>query len=228
MQKLKAGQETHMDITRRNGAVLFTILVSLFHDGVSLVFDNHNILNRSFTNLAEGRAYLRFLKAEAAAGTPLWLIVERAGAWTSAAAVVDDTEQALIDAINATLNEAHAELAANTAAQQARVAGIVNGPRAGWNAARNAANNTASRRIRPTRTNVHCQAPTPPQLDRMRQHSNGIVTVGDGQNWRLLDGIVQRGCAEVYAYWPGTRKIRAVRLNGRGWQAIGQQTEVAA
>lgn len=229
MQKLKAGQESHMNITRRNGAVLFTILVSLFTDGVSLVFTHHDILNRTFTNLDEGRAYLRFLKAEVSAGTPLWLIVERAGAWTSAAAVVDDAEQALIDAINATLDERHAQDSAKLADQQARVADIVNGPRTGWNAARNAANNTAGRRIRPTRTNVHTQPPTPAQLDRMHQHRNGVVTAGDRQSWTVLRGIVDRGHATVHAYWPGTRKIRSVRLNRRGWQAIGQYNgQVAA
>lgn len=214
MQKLKAGQNTTMDITRPSGAVLFTILVSLFTDGVSLTFTGHPILNRSFRNLAEGRAYLRYLKAEAAANTPLWLIVERAGAWTSAMAVADHAEQQLIDDIRATVDGAIRDTAAERPAVSVQPTN--------WHRMR--------AEIATTRTRVHTQPPTDAELARMRAHHNGRVTCDQGQPWTLLRGIVRRRYADpdTVEYVPGTRKIRAVWLNQRGWAAIGQQPERVA
>lgn len=204
-------------------ALLLVVLLQVI-DGtaISLTFTHHSILNRQLP-IAEARGYLAFLKAEAAAGTQMWLLIERAGMWTSAAAVADQAEQDMIDGIAANLD--HTEQRLN---ETVDVSDILDGitRTGGWRGARKA----NQPRIRPTRTNTHLKPPTPAQLDRMRQHHNGVVTCGYGQPWTLLDGIVQRGHADRASvmYWPGTRKIRSVRLNGRGWAAIGQTGQVAA
>lgn len=227
MQKLKAGETAYMNITSRNGTLVFVVLVQLFHNGVSLIFNHHAALNRAFTNVNEGRAYLRFVMNEAAAGTPTWLIVDRAGRWSSAAAVADEAEQALIDGINQAMGERHA--ATNAAHEQARQirdeAQAANS--GGWYATRKQAMRNT---IRPTATRIHTQPPTPAQLDRIRRHHNGRVTCAPGQPWTLLRGIVDRGLADRsnIDYKPGTRQIKAIHLNRRGWALLAQQNEVSA
>jgi hypothetical protein len=230
MQLLTPGQNAHMNITRPDGALVFVVLISLFTDGVSLTFTRHPILNRQFTNLAEGREYLRFLKAEAAADTELWLIVERAGAWTTAAATVDDAERELIDGINAAIDGRTTQ---NT--PPVEVADIMADAKltGGWNGARTRAKNARlypARRIRPTATNVHTKPLTDVMADLVRSHVSGTVRTRPGQSWTLLRALVERGYADPASvvYRPGTRQIASVRLNARGRQATGQQSEVAA
>lgn len=229
--QLKPGQNTSMDITRANGNILLTVLISLFTDGVSMTFTNHPTLDRTFGNLAEGRAYLRYLKGEAAASTELWLIEDRAGDWTSGAAVADQAERALIDSVNATLNAAQADLNRETAVQQAAVADIMagTGQTGGWYGARKAAQQAVtpiSRAIHPTRTRVHCKPATAAELDLIRSHRNGVVTTRPGQSWTILRAIERRGYGQP-TYRPGTRIITSITLNARGHALAGQQ-EMAA
>jgi hypothetical protein len=167
-------------------------------------------------------SWYRTIRDAALAHTPIWKIEAQVSCLIDAAQAAGGVDAELADAILATLDERHAQDAAKLNAEQAAVADIVNGRRT-WTAFRQ-----ATRPVRPTRSRVHTQPPTPAQLDRMRRHRNGIVTVGDGQSWRLLDGIVQRGCGTVHAYHPGTQKIRSVRLNRRGWNAINEQPEQVA
>jgi hypothetical protein len=170
-------------------------------------------------------SWYRTIRDAALARTPIWQIEAQVSCLIDAAQAAGGADAELADAILATLDERRVQDAAKLDAEQAAVADIVNGPRDGWHRAR-----TEARRIRPTRGRVHTLPPTPAQLDRMRAHHNGIVTVDQGQPWKLLDGIVQRGHADPTSivYWPGTQKIRSVRLNARGWNAIGQQNGVAA
>src|SRR6185436_6497181 len=76
-------------------------------------------LDRQFTNPAEGNAYLNFLRTEVEAGTRIWMIEDRAGALTTAAAILAD-EAALIDSINTTLDTAEAARTTNPAVQAVR------------------------------------------------------------------------------------------------------------
>lgn len=210
-------------------ALLLVVLLQVI-DGtaISLTFANHSILNRLLPE-AEARAYLEFLKAEAAAGTGMHLLIERAGMFTSAMAAADDAEQDLIDRLNASLDQDHADLTARMSAQVEQVADIVTGPRTGWTGIRTAAKNQALgfRRIRPTRTGVHVKPLTGPMLDLIRNHRAGVVTTRPGQSWTVLRGIVERGYGKP-VYRPGTRIITAARLNERGLAVAKTSEEIAA
>ncbi|BAL87192.1 hypothetical protein AMIS_19720 [Actinoplanes missouriensis 431] len=222
--KLKAGDSTYMNITDAHGVLLFVVLVQLFTDHVSFTFANHPILNRAMP-IGEGRAYLRFLIDEAAKGTPAAIIEDLAGQWTSAAAVADQAEQDMLDDLAADFAQRDADAAADLAAQQTATArSMTKAYGDEWYRLRH------PRKVRPTRTRVHVQPPTAAMLDRMRRHRNGVVTCGPGQPWTLLDGLIQRGLADQASavYRPGTQIIASVRLNARGWAAIGQQSGVAA
>jgi hypothetical protein len=196
--QLTPGQATHMNIYRADSSLLLVVLVSLFTDGVSLTFNRHPVLDRQFTNLAEGRAYLRFLKAEAAAGTALWQIIERAGAWTTAATAVD---QALIDSLNADLD-------AQPTPEPVEVRP------ANWNAFRQQA-----RPVRNTRTQAFRKPPTAAMLLLMRQHQGGIVTTDGRASWLTLRAIVDKGLAHIHEVH-GRHIIASVRLNAAGYAAL--------
>ncbi len=222
---LTPGQERPMNIRRapvngEPGAIVFALLVIRLVDGVSLVFTHHPILNKQFTNLDQARAYLQFLKDEAAAGTELWLIIERAGAWTSAQAAADQAEADMLDGIAANLDARTAQLDADTAREQAAVADIVNGPRT-WNTLRQ-----QYRPVRPTRTNTHLKPLTPAMRNLAAQHRDGVVRLPAGCDWRVLAGIADRGHGQVVE--KRGYKVTAVRLNGRGFTAINQPQESAA
>ncbi len=185
------------------------------HDeGVTITVARHDILNRQFTNLAEGRQYLALLRDLATAGKPMWLIESAAGAWTSAAAVVDDADQELIDSINTTMD--------NGQPQPVDVSDIVDDMPVGgsWAALRQ------QNRRDFTRTRVHTQPPTPAQLDRIRQHVDGVVTRAPGQPWVLLRGIVDRRLG--VAHEQTGQRITSVRLNHRGLALAQTREEIAA
>lgn len=228
---LSPGQETYMNIRRapvngQPGEIVFVVRVSLFTDGVGLVFDRHDILNRGLP-VAEGRAYLEFLQAEAAAGTDVWLIIERAGMWTTAAAIVDDAEQALVEQVNATMDAATptgidvSDILADIAAKA---------PNEDWRyqTRKRVVEAAQQQQVRRdfTRTRVHCQPLTAAELDLIRNHRNGRVTTKRGQSWTVLRAIVRRGYGEP-VYGRGTRII-AVQLNQRGLNAAQTVSERAA
>ncbi|WP_045740784.1 hypothetical protein [Actinoplanes rectilineatus] len=218
-------QPEYRDVHAPDGRRVLHLRIDTHHDGITVlaVVPWDTTLDRDFPTRAEADAYLAFLTEQVEGGARLWLIEQRAGAFTSAAAIVDQAEKQLAADINATMDTIPAEWAAQTAAEQAAIA--ADRPTETWNSYRQ-----SLRPARPTRTNVHRKPPTPAMLDRMRQHRGGVVTCGDGQSWLLLDGIVQRGCADrnSIVYRPGTRIIASVQLNGRGWNAIGHSTAVAA
>jgi hypothetical protein len=79
------------------------------------------------------------------------------------------------------------------------------------------------RLVHPTRSNVHLKPPTPAELDRIRQHHNGIVTTAPGQPWTLLRAIVRRQLVEhevhgrhVIAVGPAQRAGHGARRTGAG------------
>jgi hypothetical protein len=225
----------YREMTAPDGRLLI-VRVDEHHDhtAVTVVSHMNTSLDRAMPH-QEADAYLAFLEQEWATGIQMWLLEEQAGILTTVSAALDRFETAMVAELNTVLDATDARLEAGAEAQRekAGVADIMADTKqaGGWTGARTAAkNNTLGRQIRPTKTNVHVKPPTPAQLDRMRRHHNGRVTAGDGQSWLLLDGIVQRGLADrnTVEYWPGTNKIRAVRLNQRGWTAIGQHEQVAA
>jgi hypothetical protein len=221
MQKLKAGESTYMNITDAHGVLLFVVLVQLFTDHVSLVFTHHPVLNRAMPT-RDGADYLRMVIREAKAGTPVWQIEDRAGHWTTAQAVADQAEQDMYDGINANLDQTQARLddatvearqiAADTKASIARTGG--------WNALRH-----QYRPVRPTRTNTHLNPLTPAMRNLAAQHRDGVVRLPAGCDWRVLAGIADRGHAEVIE--KRGYKVTAVRLNGRGLNAITEASGVA-
>ncbi len=205
-----------------------------FHvsDGVQRVAE----LCRTFTNREHAAGYYRHLRDAALAGKRIYQIVAEAQALVElmnvdAARSVDE----IAGALNAEVKTHHARVVAVHNQTVAAVAEVMAGAKqtGGWNGARKRAQQAVTpigRKVRPTRTRVHCKPPTPAQYHRMRQHRDGVVTCGHGQPWTLLEGIVQRGHADEASitYWPGTLKIRSVRLNTRGLEYVGQNEPVAA
>ena len=102
-QLLTPGQTTYRDFGPLH------IRIDRHDEGVTITVTRHDILNRQFTNLVEGRQYLALLRDLAVAGKPMWLIESAASAWTSAAAVVDDADRDMIDSINTTMDAAQPE-----------------------------------------------------------------------------------------------------------------------
>lgn len=224
MNKLQPGQTTYCQWGGLN------IRIDMHTDGVSITVDHHPTLNRAFTNLHQGRAYLAFLRDKANAGKPVWLIEAGAGALTSTAAIVDDAEQALIDSINATLDKAQAPEVEIAARLKAEVDAIVADADPNWRAKLRAqvieAADRKNRLHDYSRTRVCRKPPTTAQLDLIRNHRGGEVRVRDGQPWTMLKGIVDRDLGTpVYGL---RKKIAAVRLNTRGLNIAAEQAGVKA
>ena len=214
-------------ITRDFGALTITTWTD--HDGISIqVFSGPTrlaALSATFLHTEREAAitWYRTIRDAALARTPIWLIEAQVSALIDAAQAVAGADAELAADINATLDAAQAELTAAHEQEQAAVADILADlpTTGGWNALRQ-----QYRPVRPTKTNTHVQPLTAAMLARMRRHHNGIVTCAPGQPWTLLDGIVQRGHGTVHTRYG--RKVTAVRLNQRGWAAIGEQAGAAA
>lgn len=217
-QLLTAGQSKPLDLRTADGSLVLTVQVDRHHEGVSITALHHPALDRTFTNdrLDEGRTYLQFLYDEARKGTQVFLIEAQAGALTSAAAVLDQAEQDMVDGVNANLGRM-------TAPQPSTVdvSDILANPGPSFADLKRNARNDYSR------TRVGSQPPTAPQLDRMRQHVGGVVTTAQGQSWTLLKGIVDRGLGMAHEVH-GSYVIRSVKLNRRGMAYVEQGLEVAA
>lgn len=215
MQLLTPGQETHMNIRRKPstdgqpGDLLFVVLVSMFTTHVSLTFAGHHILNKALP-VAEARAYLQYLMDEAAAGTQMWLLIERAGHWTTAMAMVDQAERDLIDSINQTLDAVTADRDTTQLTEDAQQ---IVGDGQGWNAFKQQARRDF------TRTRVNTQPPTRAMLDLIRTHQGGVVKARPGQTWAVLKGLYARiGGTKVYR--PGTHVIRELHYDPAFLDAI--------
>jgi len=216
-------------VYRQWGAL--NIRIDMHHDGVTITADHHPSLNRAFTNLDQGRAYLRFLYDEATAGKPVWLIEAGAGVLTSTMALGQD-EADLVADINATLDGATAIRTQVTAQLRAEVDNILADADPNWaRKLRAEVVQAAKKRNEPrdySKTRVHRQEPTPAELDRIRQHRNGIVTTAPGQPWTLLKAIEARGYGTGVRENPLRPKLAYVRLNGRGLAVATEQMENAA
>jgi hypothetical protein len=204
-------ETTHHDMHAPDGRRVLHLRVDRHHDhtAITVVTPFDTTLDRAMPD-AEADAYLAFLATEVESGTRLWMLEQRAGAWTSAMAVADQAEQDLIDAVNATLDQAAADLTAHHAAEQARVADIVNGPRNGWNALRQAHTRTGK--------------PTSEPMDRILNTArDGYIPRGQDATSVQLIALHKRG--KVVLDWQ-TRNGRR-RIAG-AWIAGQQPTEVAA
>ena len=145
------------------------------------------------------KTWYRTIRDHGTAGTHVRLIEAAVADLITPA--VDDAD--LIAAINTTMD--------TTRPQVVDVSDIMATTPAGgaWNALRQNGRHDFSR------TRVGTQDPTPAQLDRMRQHVDGVVTRAPGQSWLLLRGIVDRGLADPNGT-TGRRILTSVRLNTRG------------
>lgn len=216
-QLLTPGQSKPLDLRTADGALVLTVQVDRHHEGVSITALHHSALDRTFTNdrLDEGRTYLQFLYDEARKGTQVFLIEAQAGALTSAAAVLDQAEQDMVDGIRANMDAMQPK--------PVDVSDIVQGD--GYQAERKKAREQAARFA--TRSQVHLQPPTEAELGRIRAHVHGIVTCAPGQNWTLLRAIVRRNLGDIHEVH-GRHVIASVRLNARGLQLAGEQIGAAA
>jgi hypothetical protein len=209
----------YRDMIAPDGRHVLHLRVDRHHDhtAILVVTPMDTSLDRAFPTTAEADTYLGFLNEQVAGNVPLWQIEHNAGVLTSTSAALDHIDHELIDAVNEAMDQADLDRQAATeqrvAAEQAAIRGIV-----------------PAHPVTPTRSRVHTQQPTPAELARMRAHHNGRVVCDQGQPWTLLRGIVRRRYADPnrVEYWPGTRKIRAVWLNQRGWAAIGDIQERVA
>ncbi|GAA0529442.1 hypothetical protein GCM10010172_07660 [Paractinoplanes ferrugineus] len=69
---------------------------------------------------------------------------------------------------------------------------------------------------------VHTKPLGPAARDRIRCHNNGVVTLLPGQNWLLLQSIVDRRLGTP-TFANGKRgKIASVQLNSAGWVLAAQ------
>ncbi len=196
------------DVAYRDFGALH-IRIDRDQEGIAITVTAHPTLSRAFLNddLAAARTYLRFLRDAALRGEPVWQIEAGALALINAGHALTHADAELVDAINATMDAARQAAPVDVSDM------VTDRPGRSWNQMRQQARRDYSR------TRVHCQDPTGPELDRMRQHEGGIVTCGPGQNWTLLRGIVRRGLAVEHEVC-GRYAIRSVRLNARGYAAI--------
>lgn len=173
------------------------IRIDRHHEGVSINVTNQPALDRSFTNLDEGRDYLRLLRDEANAGTAVWAIEQLAGAWTSAAAIVDAAEQDMVTGINANIDAAQRT--------PVDVSDILaeRGPTFS-NLKRNVVRDFS-------RTRVSTKPPTAAELGRIRaarRNDDGTLTVtrAPGQPWTVLKALRDRLGGEP-TYKAGTARV---------------------
>jgi hypothetical protein len=208
MQPMTPGTTVYRDFGPLN------IRIDMHHDGVAITVTAHPTLNRAFTNLDEARAYLTYLRDEGKAGKPVWLIEVGAGVLTSAAAVLDDAETALVADINTTLDAATA--VRTEVAEQLRgdIAGIMAEADPNWRRTLRAqvmqAAKHTNQRHDYSRTRVGTKPPTRAQLDLIAHHQGGVVTTRPGQAWTVLKALYAR-IGGVRVYRPGTRIITALR-----------------
>lgn len=179
------------------------IRIDRHHEGVSINATNQPALDRSFTNLAEGRDYLTLLRDEANKGTAVWAIEQLAGAWTSAAAIVDAAEQDMVTGINATLDA--------TQPTGVDVSDILADTPVGgsWAALR--------------RSNTRKAKVTTEAMDRiLAEASTGYIPRSQQATSRQLIALKDRGLVELDWQWVGRERSLA-----GAWLA-GQKTGVAA
>lgn len=176
------------------------IRIDRHHDGVAITVTHHPALNRAFTNLNQGRAYLEFLRDEANTGKPVWLIEAGAGALTSTTALGQD-EAELVDDINHTIDA--------TQPQGIDVSDILAGiEQASISRVENAIRAAEQPRRDFTRTRVATKPPTAAELAAIRAHTvnpDGTLAVRrlPGQSWLVLRALYRR-LGGTRAYKPGT------------------------
>lgn len=184
------------------------IRIDMHTDGVAITVDHHATLNRALP-VEQARTYLEFLRDEAKAGKPLWLIEAQAGVLTSA--VLDDAERAMVDGIRAHLEQATPKpVDVSDILADAPTCG-------GWNAFRQQVTRTAALTSEP--------------MDRI------LITAVDGFIPRSKDAtstqlvaLKRRGLVElVYGRRGNRRVIVGARVTDKGAKHAGnEQKELAA
>jgi hypothetical protein len=196
---------------------ILTITTWTDTDGISInVFTagrRNSALSATFlhTDRTQAEAWFTHIRAAARAGQPVWQIEAGISALIDAAQATGGADADLAASINATLDAAERK--------PVDVSDILDTPAESWDAFRRNTRRDFSR------TRVSSQPPTPAQLDRIRQHHDGIVTRASGQPWLLLQGIVDRRLG--VAHEQTGQRVTSVRLNSRGL-ALAEQKELAA
>jgi hypothetical protein len=202
MRQITVGQSTELNLygpdtpTGEKGARMLHVVIHHHGTHIGLLFTGHAGLNRALP-IDEARTYLSDIKRAATAGTAVWAIEEQAGAWTSAAAVVDQVEQSLIDGIREALKPAP---------QPVDVSDIVDGMPAGggWNAYRQQATTRA--------------AVTSDAMDRVLDGAVGGYIPRSKQATSVqLIALSKRGLVELrYGRRGNQRVIVGARITGKG------------
>jgi hypothetical protein len=122
---MNAGETVTKDFGPTPDRVILQVVITRDPQGVSFTVTDHPVLNRAYTNLEQSRTYLRLLRDMANAGEQTWKIEAAAGEHTSAQAVVNDAERALIDQTNATMDATHAEYAASKTTERDTAADVM-------------------------------------------------------------------------------------------------------
>lgn len=86
--------------------------------------------------------------------------------------------------------------------------------------------NAGSRTAVPTASRVHTKPLTAVELDRVRNHADGVVTLLPGQSWTVLRAIWRRIGGEP-TYRAGTQIMVSLRLTERG-RTVADNQEAAA
>jgi hypothetical protein len=214
---MQISQPTTKDFGPTPERTVLTITTWTDTDGISInVFTagrRNSALSATFlhTERAEAEAWYRHIRDAARAGQPVWLIEAGITALIDAAQATGGADADLAASINATMDAAERT--------PVDVSDILDTPAESWATFRQNTRRDFSR------TRVSSQPPTAAQLDRIRQHQGGIVTLARGQAWTLLQGIVDRGLG--VAHEQTGQRITSVRLNRRGL-ALVEQKKLAA
>jgi hypothetical protein len=178
-------------------------------------------------------AWYRTIRDSALDGQPVWLIEAQVSALIDAAQAIGPDAQ-LVAAINATLDAGDTARQVESDRLNDDVQAITAAADPNWRrtlrtqvvqAAKQT--NYKENPVHPTRSQVHLKPPTAAELDRIRQHRNGVVTCAPGQPWTLLRAIVRRQLAEPHEVY-GRHVLKSIRLNRRGLELAAQTTEAAA
>jgi hypothetical protein len=205
MQILAPGQTKAYDMHATDGRHVLQVRVDRHHDGVAINVTGLPALDRTFPDgkLAEGRQYMAFLYEAARQCMPVWQIEAQAGVLTSAAAVVGQAEQDIIDGVTA--NMAQATLNAQPEPVDASDISTT-----GWHNFRQSVTRTAK--------------PVSDAMDRiLASATGGYIPRGKHATSVQLIALAHRGKVVLDYGWHGRTRV----ING-AWVVGRKPSEVAA
>lgn len=215
---MKKAIEGH-PVTHQHGNLLIT--TSVDHTGLITLYvtDGVNRLDqlcKAFTDRDAAAAWYRHIRDCAVAGKPVYAIEWELEALIAAGVAVDVEQVA--EQIN---TDADTRQATTEAAHDALVADrddIMADADPNWRTKlrQQTAAQANRRTIRPTRTRVHLQPPTPAQKTAAAQHRDGVVYAADVSSWVVLRGLEERGYGLGVRETPNRPKLAYLTLNTAG------------